>query len=851
MGFFLEEKAAQVNEPAQYQRRGGKKVKASGKIDQTATGCDNCALKATWSKIKSPEMPTRSDAQDPDLLVLGEAPGLDEDNAGKPFRGAISDILLDHIPRAGKMRVAFQNAVRCRPAGDRSPTAQEMHACSVHLQKDFQRYSFQAILGVGQAPLNALVDNLPGYINISRIHGTRIPVRIGDRAVWYYPVLHPAFVDRMKGKWGDGPAMPVFRADVRQFFRDVDTWGEPKIFNLDPKKVLLPKNRAEAEDLVRRMRGPVAIDLETHKLKPYMIGARIIIASISDGETTIAFPCEHPEAATDWGIPFLLDIVYSRAWVAHNIVFELVWLMWYARKAGRDWLRIAPHGLQDTMAQMRLYHQRESLLSLAVGSRIHLGVNVKSIMRVLPERLLEYPLIEQLQYCGLDTMATAPIYRMLHNKVDKAGYEQATSSAECAAIMEFLGLPIDFQTAKEFEAYWVEQHASAEQEARAIYEVRQFEMARGKKFNLGSNDDVAEALVQYGKIKLEKSASSGHYTVDEEALNKHAKNHPLTSLVFRAREGAKMNSTYVQPILEVPKLYTDELLHPTYKPFVTATLRYGSEDPNIQNYPKRKHKQLRRVIKAGKAYYLVAFDFGQLQVRIIAMLSDDKSLKKQLIEGADMHTRWLNECLDIYPDYLDRLASATGEKDEEKIRKQGRTIIKSDFVFSNFFGASAGSIAVRTGIPLPLVENLQEVFWHEFRGVKNWIKKQRQEYQDTGGIRLPSGRVRHGILTGNEPINTPVQGAEADIVQRAQDELIMHARRYDDIHFLPRINIHDDLTFLLKDNDELPEYIDTIGKIMVEPNFDWITVPLTVEAGIGKNWADQEHITLFTGDYYR
>ena len=112
-------------------------------------GCLACPLKARWPQLVSPEMPASGNNEDADILVLGEGPGEEEDNLGQVFVGPTGKLLRQHLSAKFTDRLAFQNAVRCRPDDNRTPTAQEMHACSIHLDDDIARLPLKAILGVG------------------------------------------------------------------------------------------------------------------------------------------------------------------------------------------------------------------------------------------------------------------------------------------------------------------------------------------------------------------------------------------------------------------------------------------------------------------------------------------------------------------------------------------------------------------------------------------------------------------------------------------------------------------------------------------------------------------------------
>jgi uracil-DNA glycosylase family 4 len=806
-----------------------------------ARGCDACPLKNKWHRLSSPRMPATGNG---DILILGEAPGENEDQQNTQFIGNTGKLLRSVIPGREFDRLVWQNTVRCRPPENRDPSPREAHACSVYLEQDIAEHKIKAVLGVGGVPLRRYFDGS----NITRIHGTRFPVQIGEQTLWYYPVLHPSFV--LRGGGDRSTAYPVFRADIRSFFKQVDKWPKPSIAAISKDDVLLPKSAGEALSIIERMREPLGVDIETSALRPHLVGAKIITAAISDGKLTCAWPIEHPECTTDWGLDLLLYTTSAFRWIAHNAAFEYSWFVAAARQRGIDY---EPAPFDDTMAQVRLYHERETLLDLNTASRIHLGVAIKGLTGVSAKQIMAYPLTDVLPYNGLDALASALIFRKLNGKVKKESYHRILESVVSTSEMELAGLPIDLEKAKLLDIKWTDKAIQAKAAAKTIYEVRAFEQARQTEWRISAPDDVGAALAEYGRLELKETKGGKHYSTGDQELHKASPDHPLIKAVLEFRNAAKMRSTYISPILSAAKLHADGLIHPGYTTMLTATLRLSSETPNIQNFPKRtkEGRELREMVVAGPGLVLVSFDFKQLEVRIEACAARDNALCNSIIRGEDIHAIWRDKILDIYPDYWNRIVEKSGESVKEKILKVGRDLIKSDFVFASFYGATVRSCAERTGLPFPIMQEVSNEFWSMFAGVRAWIKGQRREYADTGSVRTLTGLTRHQILPGQEVINTPIQGTAAAAVLEAQNAMSQMALKERDPFLHPRINIHDDLTFLLPDDGRLPQYIKLIGETMVKCRFDWQIVPLAVDCTIGTDWANMEYVSSFTGDYMR
>lgn len=816
----------------------------------TEIGCDFCSLKSTWKMNLTPRIPLSGNTKTADILVLGEAPGKFEDAEGESFVGNSGKELRSHLPSRFKDRLAFQNVVRCRPEENRTPTPAEVHCCATYLDEDVENLTIKAVLGAGNVPLHKFFPEA----QILRIHGTRFPVKLGNRVVWYYPVFHPSFVLRTDKDYGGSKIRPCFENDLERFFAEVDQWEEPKIFDLSPDKVIIPRTREDAEALIARMVGPIAVDVETtdsraNKEIPraYAYGARLLTAAFSDGQTTISFAIDHPEWQNPWGLSLLLDTIKSRRWIAHNCNYELTWFR-QADPAGNY------TNFDDTMALARLYHQRETLLSLELLSKIHLGVNVKKVVKVNAAKINQYSLDEVLRYNGLDAMATAPIYHKLHDKVDQEAYRRFLGAIDATTGMELLGLPVCLQTAATFKVEWEGIAARQEEDIQQLVEVEAYNRDTGTKFSISSPRQLAKVLDTYSGVDLPLTAK-GNLSTNKAVLSQLSETNTLAKAILEYREAVKLVSTYIDAILSVPNVYPDGMLHPGYTVLHTATARLSSTGPNIQNFPRRHNGEIRNMIQVPDGFLLMPFDYAQLEARVLAMASEDKELCAGIINKRDIHGDWRDRLVEIYPNYIDVVIEKERVKSnvsDEKLLKILRDRVKNQFVFASFYGSSVHSCAEAMGLPLKVLEQLAGEFWTEFSGVKRWLQARRREYKRTGQMTTLTQRIRYQILhKSNEAVNTPIQGTAADIVAEAMIELVQLSRKMKDPYLHPRIQVHDDLTFILPDDQDLDSRIDTICQVMTKVRFPWQTVPLAVEAKVGTKWGEVEEFALMTGDYVK
>lgn len=846
MGFFFPEEAKGAKAPAQPRTKAPRAAPAAGRVAKA--GCDACSRKALWPGLASPRM--RADnrnGHDAEILIIGGAPSMEGDRIGHAMTGpdweyakkAMGAYILD--------RAIFQPAVRCAHPQEADPAIADVRACATYVADDLEGLPIRIVLAFGQ---EALAQFHPGVL-LSDVRGIPIPTRLGKRVVWLYPVFDPRYVLRMKGKWDDGPMAPILQSDLRRLRQEAPSWGKPRIAQMDPAEVLLPESEEEARAYLDALNDvPLGFDIETNQLSAIQHGARVLTAAFSDGEISVAFPVDHPEASPAWAYPLMFETLRKRRWVAHNAEFELNWTRQKAREQGVS-DSFAP--FDDSMALVRLYYERETVNALETASLVRLGVDLKALTGINASRINSYKLSEILPYNGLDAQGSALIQQGMAKAVGtqrlrEDSYDRALRSIKATSQMRLLGLKIDFTASEELRDKWSAVEKAARAKLPKIYEIKAFEAARGIEFDVDKPEHVGEALVEFGKASLPRTPKGKQYKTDDEALSKLES--PLARAVLDIREARKMVSTYIDCMLEARELYPDQRLHPGYTTLMTKTLRLSSQDPNIQNFPSRKHRELRRQIIADPGHVLLAVDYGQIEARLLGMASRDRRLCESTIAARDIHTDWLNHALKVYPDYMDRLALMSGKTTEKEILKAGRTVIKTDLVFAAFYGSGVNAISTRTSIPEKETKEILDAFWREFAGVKAWIKKQRALYRDTGRVLTLTGRARNNVLSGNEPINTPIQGTAADVMVDAMNELAELAELENDAYLHPRISIHDDLTFILPDDDRLPVYAERIMQTMVKLRYPWQIVPFAAEGKVGDSWESLEEFATVVGDYH-
>ena len=846
MGFFYNATRSQVKKATPDSRR--------VPIDtMRRMGCDACPL--AKEKLQSPRMqPAGTDR--PAIYILGAAPGESEDIAGEPFAGKSGKLLRAQFDGTFFRReVRVGTTVRCRPPQDRIPELGEVECCRLKVSEDISQAAPQVVIGLG----NSALTWATGLSSITNWRGKLIATRIGGHACWYYPVQDPEFVFSKQRKYGKSEHELAFEHDLKWIYDNHSRLDIPGLYDTAPydSGVELIEGRGledfnRLEDILNGMAElpEVAIDLETSGLRPYMDNAKIHLCAIGTFDHTIAFPMDHPEGWSDkfrkqvWHLlaEFLLQ---SRKKIAHHLGFELEWLTYFY---GRELANLTEW--EDTMAQAHTIDERIGALSLNDLTRQYFGFFLKNQSKVDPVRLLEYPLRETLRYNAMDSKWTQLLYREQHKiiQADKSyigEYERKLRLEPALVLTQQKGIIVDFEYAKKMESDLGKELVEIEKNITQCKEVATYK-ARFGEFSPTSPEHVLKLMrdvCQRDEVKKD----GGGFTADEGALSKiPASDVPSAPMILEHRSVSKLLGTYITPLLNGQNTYPDGRIHTKFSSMIAVTGRLSSQDPNVQNYPKRKHKKIRGVVVAPAWGWIMGADYGQIEARVIAMASEDAALCRALWTGYEIHGFWADRFMEEYPRIKDRIIKdyhVDGD-DTKLIRKKFRDEIKNGWVFPQFFGSAINSCAKNLQVPDHVAEDLGKEFWDHFRGVKKWQDKLMRSYEKNLYVETLTGRRRRGPQSKNELINHPIQGTAADIVTGAMVELSEISVIEDDLKFQPNINIHDDLTTYLPD-DNLKYYMDRISSVMCQHRFDFINVPIVVEVSVGERWHLLEEVAVY------
>ena len=354
----------------------------------------------------------------------------------------------------------------------------------------------------------------------------------------------------------------------------------------------------------------------------------------------------------------------------------------------------------------------------------------------------------------------------------------------------------------------------------------------GRTFNMDSPKQIGALLFDELGLPATERTPTGAPSVNETALEAIADQHELPRLILDYRGLAKLRGTYTDKLPEMLNPRTQRL-HTSFHQAGAATGRLASSDPNLQNIPIRTEdgRRIRTAFVAPEGRRIVACDYSQIELRIMAHLSEDPALLRAFTSNVDVHTATAAEVF-----------GKTIETVEASERRAAKAIN-----FGLMYGMSAFGLATRLGISRGEAQDYIALYFARYPGVREYMDRTRQQARDQGYVETVFGRRLYleninarnqGLRSGAEraAINAPMQGTAADIIKRAMIDihgwLEGHAARA-----LMVLQVHDELVFEV-DEAFVPELVDEVKRRMAAAAE--LKVPLEVEAGVGLNW-DEAH----------
>ncbi|RDK88246.1 DNA polymerase I [Marinirhabdus gelatinilytica] len=470
----------------------------------------------------------------------------------------------------------------------------------------------------------------------------------------------------------------------------------------------------------------------------------------------------------------------------------------------------------DVLAETYLNYTPVSITEL-IGKK---GKNQKSMRDV--------PVEEQTEYAVEDADITLQLKEHFEKELGEANTQKLFDEIEIPllrvlAAMELEGINLDKDFLKSLSS---ELDSDIKNLERSIYE------EAGEEFNIASPKQLGEIL--FGKMKLidkPKKTKTGQYSTAEDVLSYLAKDHKIIADVLEFRGLSKLKSTYVDALPEQVEPTTNRV-HTDYMQTVAATGRLSSNNPNLQNIPIRteRGRQVRKAfVPRNEDYVLLAADYSQIELRIIAALSEEDTMIDAFKNGEDIHASTAAKVFNVPIDEVTR-----------EQRSNAKTVN-----FGIIYGVSAFGLSNQTDLSRTESKELIETYYKTYPKLRNYMSELVDFARENGYVQTVLGRRRYlnGINGSNQvvrsaaernAVNAPIQGSAADIIKIAMINIHekLSAGNYKTKMLL---QVHDELVFDVH-KDELEE-MKTLIKTEME-NAYILKVPLDVEIGLGDNWLE-------------
>lgn len=577
-----------------------------------------------------------------------------------------------------------------------------------------------------------------------------------------------------------------------------------------------------------------AFDTETDSLD-YMV-ANLVGLSFATEEGVAAYvPVAHdyldaPEQLDrDWALAQLKPILEddAQAKVGQNLKYDASVLARYG---------IEMKGIKhDTMLASYVYNSvggKHDMDSLALRFLQHSCISFEQIAGKGKKQLTfnQIELDQASPYAAEDADVTLRLHNRLMSNIEqdeklKSIYEEIeVPLVPVLSRIERTGVFIDDMKLA----------AQSQEIAQRLDELEQkaYEIAE-QEFNMNSPKQLQAILFEKMGLPVIKKTPSGTPSTNEEVLQELALDYPLPKLILEYRGLAKLKSTYTD---KLPKMINSETgrVHTSYHQAVTATGRLSSTDPNLQNIPIRNDegRRIRQAFVAPHGYKIMAVDYSQIELRIMAHLSGDQALLDAFQQGKDIHAATAAE---IMGTTIDQVSSEQ--------RRRAKAVN-----FGLIYGMSAFGLAKQLGIPRGEAQDYMNKYFERYPGVMQYMEDTRSAASEQGYVEtifgrrlhLPEIKSRNGMrrkAAERAAINAPMQGTAADIIKKAMLLVDEWIQSHGDGRVKLLMQVHDELVFEVQES-ALAEIESKVQELM--ESAAQLDVPLVAESGHGDNW-DQAH----------
>lgn len=575
-----------------------------------------------------------------------------------------------------------------------------------------------------------------------------------------------------------------------------------------------------------------SVDTETTGLDPFT--AELVGVSMAIEDEAVYIPLAHNYLGAPRQLnlthvlqalkPVLEDASYQK--VSHNLKF--------------DWAILHKYGVNisntsfDTMMESYVYNStagRHDMDSLAARYLQHQTVTFEEIAGKGAKQLTfnQIDLAQAAPYAAEDAEVTLKLHHYL--------WAQLTQDASLMRVFTEIEMPMIMVLARmEQHGVLVDAELLKQQSKELTQSIQELETTiyamAGEEFNIGSPKQLQEILFNKLKLPISSKTPTGQPSTAESVLQELALEYPLPAQILHYRSLTKLKSTYTDRLPAQINGVTGRI-HTSYHQAVTATGRLSSTEPNLQNIPIRsaEGRRIRQAFIAPAGYKIVAADYSQIELRIMAHLSNDPGLCTAFAQGLDIHRATAAEVLNIPLDAVTDLQ-----------RRNAKAIN-----FGLIYGMSAFGLAKQIGTDRETAQEYMNHYFQRYPAVKTYMENTRKQAAQQGYVSTLFGRRLYlpeinsknhlrKMASERAAINAPMQGTAADIIKLAMIQVDAWLQQHADMgHMI--MQVHDELVFEVKEN-YIEEFIPKVQEIMTQAAS--LRVPLLVGIGIGNNW-DEAH----------
>jgi len=501
-----------------------------------------------------------------------------------------------------------------------------------------------------------------------------------------------------------------------------------------------------------------------------------------------------------------------------------------------DWMVLSRHGVDlqgvrfDTMVASYLLNPSKRSHSLDQIAMDFLGHKTITYAEVVGKGSKKagfeaVPVEQAIPYAAEDADITLMAYEALRPQLEELGLMDLFDAIEMPLVpvllrMEMAGIAVDQDRLRELSKSFASQLETLETSIHAL---------AGEPFNIKSSQQLGRILFEKLALPVQKKTKKKTgYSTDVGVLTTLAEHHELPALVLRHRGLAKLKSTYVDTLMELVHPTTHRI-HTSYNQSVTATGRLSSSDPNLQNIPIRTEegREIRKAFIPRPGWQLLAADYSQVELRILAHYAQDETLIDAFASDQDIHTRTACEVFETSEEMIDN-----------ELRRHAKVIN-----FGIIYGMGPYSLAQDLGISQAMAKTYIDNYFNHYPGVKAFIDQTIETARRTKQTSTLMGRIRllpdidsrnHNVRQFAErtAVNTPIQGTAADLIKLAMIAVDRQLREASH-EAVMLLSVHDEIVLEVP-----PPEIETISA-MVQTTMEGIwelAVPLKVNLAVGDNW---------------